>query len=227
MKLMQEGNGRFANGLRSIETMLSALKLKDLAEKGQSPFAILVTCSDSRLPAEIVFDRGVGDLFVVRMAGNVVTSEVIASIEFAATQFKTALCVVMGHSKCGAMTAAESILGGKSQAPTEHLNGLIENIRAPFYKTQAAVKEIATHHHCSESDIDFTSALTHFNVRHGAESILSRSKVLSDLALQGEFATVGAYYDLHTGVVRFLPEGDEKRLVDVLDSEKLVFKKST
>jgi len=225
LRLMQEGNHRFANGLRSIETMLSALRLKDLAEKGQSPFAILVTCSDSRLPAEIVFDRGVGDLFVVRMAGNVVTPEVIASIEFAATQFKTSLCVVMGHSKCGAMTAARDILGGKAEAPTPHLHELIENIRAPFYKTQAAVKEIAQHQNCSESDIDFTSALTHFNVRHGAETILQRSKVLTELASQGEFATVGAYYDLHTGQVNFLPEGDEQRLVSTLEKEDSPVKK--
>jgi carbonic anhydrase len=160
------------------------------------------------------------------MAGNVITPEVIASIEFAATQFKTALCVVMGHSKCGAMNAAKDILGGKAEAPTPSLHELIETIRTPYKMTQSAIREIAEHQHCHENDIDFTSTLTHFNVQHGVEAILKRSEVLSGLASKGEFATVGAYYDLHSGKVTFLPEGDHKRLIQAMDKGELALRKN-
>jgi carbonic anhydrase len=212
LDLLKEGNGRFSQGLRSIETMLSALRLKDLAEKGQSPFAILVTCSDSRLPAEIVFDRGVGDLFVIRMAGNVVTPEVVASIEFAATQFKTPLCVVMGHSKCGAMISAEKVLGGAVEAPTPSLGQLLGKIRTPYEQTCRALDHLGHNHDVKRSDVNFPAALTHFNIHFGVEEILKQSETLRKLEESGEFAVVGAFYDLHQGTVTYLPEGNDERI---------------
>ena len=188
-----EGNQRFAAGLRSIETMLSALRMKDLAEKGQKPFAIIVTCSDSRLPAEILFDRGVGDLFVIRMAGNVVTEEVIASIEFAALKFGTPLCLVMGHTKCGAMDAAHQILGGDGAAPTAYLGQLISRIHVPFERTRALC---SGHEH---GQGEFVSKLTEQNIQFGVEEILKRITSLKELASRGEFAVIGALVDLHQG----------------------------
>ena len=222
LNLLREGNLRFSQGLRSIETMLSAIRLKDLAENGQSPFAILVTCSDSRLPAEMVFDRGVGDLFVVRMAGNLITPEVVASIEFAATQFKTSLCLVMGHSRCGAMIQAEKVLG-KGEAPaTPGLQHLLEKIRTPFEQTCNAIHTLEASGACKAEDVDFPTALTHFNVHHAVEEILNGSQPLKDLSETGTFAVIGAFYDLHSGKVTFLPEGNDERLQAALLSGEVV-----
>ncbi len=197
LRALVDGNDRFASGLRSIETFLSATRMKDLAEKGQTPFAIIVTCSDSRLPAEILFDRGVGDLFVIRMAGNVVTPEVVASVEFAALKFKTPLCLVMGHTRCGAMDAATQIIGDGQSAPTPYLAQLIEHIRPPFEATR---KRGCDHR---KGNGEFLTALTTQNIDHGVSQILGQSKALSELAGRGEFAVMGALADLHDGRVKF------------------------
>src|SRR5690349_21481050 len=101
-----KGNERFVTGLRSVESLASHLRRRELAESGQEPWAIVLSCSDSRVPAELVFDCGLGELFVVRVAGNIVAPSLIASVEFAAQSFGTPLCVVMGHSQCGAVGAA-------------------------------------------------------------------------------------------------------------------------
>src|SRR5438045_3804888 len=101
---LREGNSRFVSGALSRETLTSQTRRSELAA-GQEPFAIILGCSDSRVPAEIVFDQGLGDLFVVRVAGNIVAPSQIASVEFAAERFGTPLVVVLGHSRCGAMLA--------------------------------------------------------------------------------------------------------------------------
>ena len=211
-----QGNRRFSSGLRSIETMLSALRMKDLAENGQNPFAIIVTCSDSRLPAEMVFDRGVGDLFVIRMAGNVVTPEVIASIEFAALQFKTPLCVVMGHSKCGAMSAAHEIVGKGGNSPTPFLGQLIEHVREPYQRTASFCEKLGN---IETGSPQFLSALTHQNIQHGVSEIVKRSEALSSLASAGNFVVVGAYYDLHEGRVDFDVDGNPSFVQDALGQD--------
>ncbi len=197
LRALVDGNDRFASGLRSIETFLSATRMKDLAEKGQTPFAIIVTCSDSRLPAEILFDRGVGDLFVIRMAGNVITPEVVASVEFAALKFKTPLCLVMGHTRCGAMDAATQIIGDGQEPPTPFLGQLIEHVRPPF----ESVRRMGCDHR--KGDGEFLSALTTQNIDHGVSQILRQSEALSELAARGEFAVLGALADLNDGRVRF------------------------
>jgi carbonic anhydrase len=150
------------------------------------------------------------------MAGNIITSEVLASIEFAATQFKTPLCLVMGHSRCGAMEEAVKILGKKTAPATPLLGALVDNFKIPFTQTKKAVQELTEAHLCKQEEVDFTTALTHFNVHHGVEEVLRRSPILSDLAAQGEFAAIGAYYSLSTGKVTFLPEGDDQRLAQAL-----------
>ncbi|MEO5970489.1 MAG: carbonic anhydrase, partial [Bdellovibrionia bacterium] len=101
-----EGNKRFIQGLKSIESITSTAKREDLADNGQTPFCIVVTCCDSRVPAEMIFDCSLGDLYVIRIAGNVISSDLIASIEYAAAQLSPSLCLVMGHTKCGAVGTA-------------------------------------------------------------------------------------------------------------------------
>ena len=104
LERLREGNQRFTSGVRSVETLASPMRLAELAE-GQQPFAIIVGCSDSRVPVETVFDQGLGDLFVVRVAGNVVMPSQLASVEFAVEMFGSRLVVVLGHSSCGAIKA--------------------------------------------------------------------------------------------------------------------------
>jgi len=129
LELLEEGNRRFVTGVRSVEPLLSHLKLQELAENGQRPFAVVLTCSDSRSPAELVFDQGLGDLFVVRVAGNVVAPSLLASIEFAVSNFGSPIVLVLGHTQCGAITA--SIQHKKEPhvpLPSVHLEELVGRI---------------------------------------------------------------------------------------------------
>src|SRR5512139_2481457 len=110
LERLREGNAPFASNVRSLESLLSHTRRGDLTA-GQEPFAIILGCSDSRVPAELVFDQGLGDLFVIRVAGNIVAPSQIGSVEFAATRYATRLVVVLGHSQCGAILATlESLL---------------------------------------------------------------------------------------------------------------------
>src|SRR4249919_915041 len=104
LERLREGNRRFVSDVRSRDTLSSQTRRRELAA-GQEPFAIILGCSDSRVPAEIIFDQGLGDLFVIRVAGNIVASSQVGSVEYAAEQFGTPLVVVLGHSRCGAILA--------------------------------------------------------------------------------------------------------------------------
>src|SRR5438045_4560612 len=124
---LREGNLRYATNVRSLDSLLSHTRRLDLAA-GQQPFAIVLGCSDSRVPAEIVFDQGLGDLFVIRVAGNIVAPSQVGSVEFAAARYGTRLVVVLGHSECGAILATLEEL----QQPTSHsrnLRAIVDRVR--------------------------------------------------------------------------------------------------
>jgi carbonic anhydrase len=195
LRLLIEGNQRFTSGLRSVETEPTIARLRELAEKGQSPFAIVLTCSDSRVPTEMVFDRGLGDLFVVRVAGNVVAPSLIASIEFAALNFQTPICVVMGHSGCGAVTAAIAAERTGGHAPTRNLEKLVLKVRP-------AVRWAQQNKKC-ESEEEFLHEATLSNVRRNTRLLRKRSTVIDDLVRHGKLMVVSSYYDLKTGKVAF------------------------
>src|SRR6516165_4165099 len=125
---LQEGNRRFVSGVRSIEVLANQTKRNELAA-GQAPFAIILGCSDSRVPAEIVFDQGLGDLFVIRVAGNIVASSQIGSVEFAAEKFGTPLVVVLGHSQCGAITATIEELTRPKGSQSRNLRSIVDRVR--------------------------------------------------------------------------------------------------
>lgn len=190
-----EGNMRFRMGLRSVESFASALKLRQFAENGQSPSAIILTCSDSRVPTEILFDKGVGDLFVIRVAGNVISRSIIASIEYAATVLKTPLCVVMGHTQCGAVRAAYSSLRQEASLATPNLDRLLEKI------TPAVRDTIKKYPHADEEALLQLSGI--MNVQHQVDLIHKKSPELSGLVSQGHFRIIGALYSLHDGEVSF------------------------
>jgi carbonic anhydrase len=195
LKLLVEGNKRFVSGLRSVETEPTIARLKELAEKGQTPFAIVLTCSDSRVPTEMIFDRGLGDIFVIRVAGNVVAPSVIASVEFAALNFGTPICVVMGHSACGAVKAAVSAEATGSHAATRNLEKLVLKVRPAVRWALRSTK--------CDTEAELLHQATLCNVRRNARLLKKRSTVIDDLTNEQKLMVVSAYYDLHTGRVLF------------------------
>ena len=187
---MRAGNERFVRNVRSVEALGSQAR-RDALAAGQSPFAIVLSCSDSRVPAELVFDCGLGDLFVVRVAGNVVAPSIVGSVEFAASTFGTELVVVMGHTRCGAVTATLDALRGEAHVPSDNLRDIVDRI-AP------AVTELVQGRDDRETVL---RAATRANVRASANHLRHGSRILENLIREGRLLVVGAEYDLDTGVV--------------------------
>jgi carbonic anhydrase len=193
INLLKQGNERFVTGLRSIEPLLSHKKMKELAEKGQKPFAIVLTCSDSRSPVEMIFDQGIGELFVVRVAGNVVAPSLLASIEFAAANFGSCAIVVLGHTQCGAVKATIDHVKNPSVAlPSEHLEELVSRIRP-------AVESCM---HSTGQDLVDKSTLS--NIERSKKLILSQSEIIRNLFKNGKISITGALLDISSGRVEFL-----------------------
>lgn len=194
LKRLQEGNQRFVNGLRSIETMMTHTKRDELTE-GQEPFAIILGCSDSRVPAEIVFDQGLGDLFVIRVAGNIVAPSQIGSVEFAASQFNTRLVVVLGHSNCGAVCATVEELKRPNAEQSQNIKSIVDRIRPsvePFKATELWDDEEA-----------LIEQAVRANVRASANQLRHGSNILENLSESHDLLIVGAEYSLKTGEVNF------------------------
>jgi carbonic anhydrase len=165
---------------------------RDLAMQAQRPFAIVLGCSDSRTPVEILFDEGFGDLFVVRIAGHVVAPSVVGSIEFAASQFGSRLVVVLGHTRCGAIAAAV-------QAMETGLGPESKNIRAITDRIAPHLQGLVR---TGDRDTVLHEAVR-AHVRAAADHLRHGSRLLEDLVLAGRLAVVGAEYELETGEVRF------------------------
>jgi carbonic anhydrase len=197
---LREGNQRFVDEARS-EATLSSRRRIELAT-GQQPFAIILGCSDSRVPAEIVFDQGLGDLFVIRVAGNIVASSQVGSVEFAAARFATRLVVVMGHSQCGAIIATLEELQRPSENQSRHLRSIVDRVR-PSVETLLATPLKQDHaalvHHAGRA-----------NIRASVNQLRHGSDVLEQLIQNEGLLVVGAEYSLETGVVDFfdgIPDG--------------------
>ena len=190
---LKEGNHRFASNVRSVDSLLSQLRRADLAA-GQAPFAIVLGCSDSRAPAEIVFDQGLGDLFVIRVAGNIVAPSQVGSVEFAAERYGVRLVVVMGHTSCGAIDAA---IDHKTQPQqgSPSLRSIVDRV-SPAVETA-----LLTHSgHDRES---LARAAVRANVSLSANHLRHGSPVLEDLVARDGLLIVGGCYDLSTGHVDF------------------------
>lgn len=200
LRRLRDGNERFRRGLRSIDALASSARREHLVA-GQAPFAIVLSCSDSRVPAEIVFDCGLGDLFIVRVAGNVVAPSLVGSVEFAAATFGTQLVVVMGHSRCGAITATLDTLERKGEPASTNIRDIVERI-AP------AVAECLHAHPTRDAQM---KAAVRANVRASANHLRHGSRLLERLLGEGKLRVVGAEYALETGEVDFfdgMPAGD-------------------
>ena len=188
---LRAGNECFVANVRSVDALASQARRDDLVH-GQSPFAIVLSCSDSRAPSELLFDCGLGDLFVVRVAGNVVAPSIVGSVEFAAEAFGTGLVVVMGHTRCGAIKATLDVLAGGGVA-SENVRDIVERI-AP--STAEIVKG-------QERTPELFRRATRANVRASVGHLRHGSRVLEQRVADGVLRIVGAEYELETGKVEF------------------------
>jgi carbonic anhydrase len=194
LERLRDGNRRFAADLRSLDSAATQSRRRALTA-GQAPFAIVLGCSDSRVPAEIVFDQGLGDLFVIRVAGNIVAPSQVGSVEFAAERFGTRLVVVLGHSSCGAIQATLEELGRPLADQSRHLRSIVDRIRPSveaLLATDLRTRPEALVHAAVRANI--RASVSH--LRHGSEVLEQR--IQSDGLL-----VVGAEYSLETGIVEF------------------------
>lgn len=197
MARLKDGNRRFVANASEHRDTADRTRGPELAA-GQSPFAIVLACSDSRVPVELVFDQGFGDLFVVRVAGNVVAPSQIGSVEFAAQQFGTKLVVVLGHSGCGAVVAALNDLAVNESQLSDNLRAIVDRVRP-------AVEPVLARHGHEVSDAVVNDAVR-ANVRASVEQLVRGSSILEQLMDRGELDIVGAEYSIETGEVDFLRE---------------------
>ena len=195
LQRLREGNRRFAADTHGRGALPNGTRRAELAA-GQEPFAIVLGCSDSRVPAEIVFDQGLGDLFVIRVAGNIVAPSQIGSVEFAAARFGTRLVVVLGHSQCGAVQATIEELGAPSPQS--------RNLRAIVARVRPAVEGLWTTSLRHDAEALIREAVR-ANIRASVDHLRHGSPVLEQLSGDG-LAVIGAEYSLESGLVEFFEE---------------------
>jgi carbonic anhydrase len=191
---LRDGNQRFTSSAQGSEDRLGQARRAELTV-GQEPFAIILGCSDSRVPAEIVFDQGLGDLFVIRVAGNIVAPSLVGSVEFAASRFHTRLVVVLGHSQCGAIYATLEELRDPGRNESRNLLSIVDRVRPaiePLLATELA------------SDPDgLVREAVRANIRASVDHLRHGSPLLEQLIRDEGLLVVGAEYSLETGVVDF------------------------
>jgi len=194
LQRLRDGNARFVAG----ETDPAALEHETSRQKfaaEQSPFAVVLGCSDSRVPVEIIFDQGIGDLFVVRVAGSIAAHSQTGSIEFAARSFGMRLIVVLGHSRCGAIEAVVEELRKPSDLQSDNLDFIVDRIRP-------AVEQVMAEGYGHDPEM-LVAAVGRENVRRSTETLRNSSKIIEQLVNEEGLMIIGAEYSLQTGVVDF------------------------
>lgn len=197
LQRLKAGNARYVQGVSIAVPSSFPERRRRLASEGQRPFASVLACVDSRGPVELIFDQGLGDLFVARVAGNIIAPSVVGSIEFAALAFGTQLCVVMGHTRCGAIRATvDQELGTLHFPHSDNLEVILKRIRP-------IVQNLKNGEDASNVE-SFAEIVAKENVKNAQEQIYSLSPVLAQKRDEGKFRIVGAMYDINSGVVEFL-----------------------
>ena len=184
---LKEGNGRYTSG--NLQHPGQTTERRTELAKVQHPLATILSCSDSRVPPEIVFDQGLGDLFIVRVAGNVINDEGLGSIEYAVDHLGTRLILVLGHQRCGAVQAAKETIAAKGKAPG-HIESLVNAIKPAVEAT-------------AKDELETTVKA---NVKHVVQALRSSTPILKAKVDSGQVQVVGGYYSLDTGAVTFLDE---------------------
>jgi carbonic anhydrase len=194
LKRLREGNRRFASDVSSRDMLMSPTRRRMLTA-GQTPFAIILGCSDSRVPAEIVFDQGLGDLFVIRVAGNIVAPSQVGSVEFAAARYATRLVVVLGHSQCGAVLATLDELQQPTENQSPNLHSIVDRVRPSV----EGLLETELRHDPEA----LVRQAVRANIRASTNQLRHGSEILENLIRKEGLLVVGAEYSLETGVVHF------------------------
>lgn len=192
LQILKNGNERFVNNLEAHRNLLEQV---NATRDGQSPFAIILSCIDSRTSAELIFDQGLGDIFSVRIAGNVINTDVIGSMEYACKLANSKLIVVLGHTKCGAIKGACDFVELGS------LTELLTKIQPAVYAEKATPTELR-----NSKNLQFVNNVSAINVRKSVQAILDRSFILEQMIASGEIGIIGAMYDIETGKVDFYEE---------------------
>jgi carbonic anhydrase len=188
LQYLQEGNQRFVNNLKFNRNLLQQV---NETRNGQWPFAVILSCIDSRTSAELIFDQGLGDVFSVRIAGNIVNEDILGSMEFACKVAGSKFIMVLGHSKCGAVKGA-----------CDHVE--MGNLTALLSKLRPAVDdETATNENRTSANGEFVENVAGINVRRTVHDIKERSVILNEMIQKGEIGICGAMYNVETGVVEF------------------------
>lgn len=188
LQILKEGNNRFVNNLKADRNHLQ--QINDTRD-GQWPFAVILSCIDSRTPAELIFDQGLGDIFSVRVAGNVINDDVLGSLEYACKIAGSKMVVVLGHTKCGA------IKGACDGVQMGHVSTLLNKIQPAIYG------ETTITEHRDSSNEAFLNAVTQLNMERSVKMILEQSAILREMIHAGEVGIIGAVYDVETGHVEF------------------------
>lgn len=191
LELLKAGNARFVDNLRINRNLLQQV---NETSDGQWPMAAIVSCMDSRTSAELVFDQGLGDIFSIRLAGAVITDEVLGSLEYACKAAGSKFIVVLGHTKCGA------IKGACDHVELGNLSALLGKIAPAVYAEKTIRDNRNSHNHV------FVDAVTRIHTERSVQAVLEQSVILRDMILKGEIGIIGALYDVETGVVTFLED---------------------
>lgn len=197
LQLLREGNKRFISNLKYDH---DHLEMVNETREGQYPFAVILSCMDSRTATELIFDQGLGDLFSIRVAGNVVNNDILASIEYAVKYVGSKVLMVLGHTGCGAIASA------KQGVKDGHITDLLARIKPSISK--AMLKD--------DSDYLFPDTVAYANVENSLEEILTRSSIIKDMFAQGEIGLVGGVYNIETGEVDFFKNLTMKQKVQKL-----------
>jgi len=203
LKLLREGNIRFASNIGGTDAFVSHGRREELTQ-GQEPFAIILGCSDSRVPAEIVFDQGLGDLFVIRVAGNIVAPSQIGSVEFAAAKFQTRLVIVLGHSDCGAITATIDDLIAPAENQSVNIRSIVDFVRPSV----EGLLDTELRHDRNA----LVAQAVRANIRASVDHLRHGSELLEQMIQNDGLLIVGAEYSLESGVVEFFENGSTASL---------------
>jgi carbonic anhydrase len=204
LNMLTEGNARFvADNLSHPHNAVE--RAKETADHGQHPFVTILSCSDSRVPLNVVFDQGIGDIFAIRVAGNVVGSHELGSIEYGVAHTGTRLCVVLGHTKCGAVTAA--CTGGGEEG---NIKSLMQAIRPAVQQTEAET---------GKTGKEIVESCATCNVQHQMKTLCKESAILREAVHSGELWIVGAIYDIESGQVSFI--GPPLQIEELVKIEEL------
>jgi len=190
LEILKKGNDRFINNLKANRDLLEQV---NETRDGQWPFAVMLSCIDSRTGAELIFDQGLGDIFSVRIAGNIVNTDILGSMEFACKVAGSKLIVVLGHTKCGA------VKGACDHVEMGNLTELLSKLQPAVY----AEKETTNPDKRNSQNSAFVENVASINVRRSVKNIIERSFIIEQMVENGEIGVVGAMYDVETGVVEF------------------------